>query len=194
MSTGVVVPYRRAHEALGVGGVARRRHLDARYLHEPGLQALAVRGAVLHAAAAGGAHDQGHAQLPAQHVAQLRRLVDERVHRQHDEIHEHDLDDGPVARHGGAHARAHDAEFADGRVAHAVAPEFLRKALRHAENVSQLHVLAHDDHALIAFHLLVMGFGQRIHKSDLSHLISLQLEFSSFPLAGRESRSSNFSP
>ena len=52
-----------------------------------------LRAAAL-ARAALGTEDERHGQLPARHEMHLRRLVDELVERERDEVDEHDLDTG----------------------------------------------------------------------------------------------------
>ena len=52
-------------------------------------------GAVALAGTALGAEHERHRQLAAGHEVRLRRLVDELVERERDEVDEHDLDDWP---------------------------------------------------------------------------------------------------
>ena len=73
---------------------------------EPGLELLGVLRARRPAGAALGPHRQRHLDLAARHVAVLRRLVDELLHGERQEVLVHDLDDGAHPLHRRADAGA----------------------------------------------------------------------------------------
>ena len=110
----------------GVEGVTTFRPGD---VAEPGLEALAVLGGVAAAGALLGPDDHRHLGLAAEHVAQLGRLVDDRLHRQADEVDVHDLGDRSGAGRGRADGDGGDDLLGDRRVAHARRPELLDQPL-----------------------------------------------------------------
>ncbi len=77
---------------------------------------------------ADGADRHRHGELAARHEAMLGDAVDDLVEADAEEIGEHDLDDGPIARDGEAQRRADEAGLGDGRVAHPGMAEFLDTA------------------------------------------------------------------
>ena len=74
---------------------------------EPSLQTLRMMGA--HRAADAALNADGERDnLSARHVVELGGMIDQLVHRQRDEVDEHDLDDRPEARSGGTDSQSHD--------------------------------------------------------------------------------------
>ena len=144
---GVGIADRGLEQALGVGRVGRRHHLQPRHVRVPGRVALAVLGGDARGRAVGPAEHDRAAHLPARHVERLGRRVDDLVDRLHGEVPGHELDDRPQARHGRAHADAGKPLLGDGRIDHALRPELLEQAL--ADLVGALvlrHLLAHQEH------------------------------------------------
>ena len=138
-------------QALGVGGRRRLHHLQPRDVAEPGLEALAVLGGGAGARARGHAHDQRHRGLAAEHVAQLRRLVDDLLHRERREVRELELEDRPQAGQRRADRDAGAAELGDRRVDDPVGAEAVDEVARHLEGAAvDADVLAHQDHAPVA--------------------------------------------
>ena len=94
-----------------------------------------------------------HLELPARHVAVLRRLVDDLLGRERQEVLVHDLDDRPHALHRRADAGADERHLGDRRVAHALGPELGEHPLRHAHRAAHLgDVLAHDEDVVVLAH------------------------------------------
>ena len=142
-----------------------QRHLQPRDVAHPGVEALAVLGGAAAGGAEGGAEHHRHLELAAGHVVRLGGLVDELVHHQRQEVAEHEVDHRTHAGHGGADRHAGEAGFADGRVAHPFGAELLDQAGEHLEGGAGLgDVLAQDEHARVAAHLLgerlVDGLGE----------------------------------
>jgi hypothetical protein len=108
--------------------------------------------------------------LAAGHEAQLRRMVDDLVHRHGDEVHQHDLGDRAHAGQRGADRRTDDRLLRDRRRAHACAAELGRQALGNLEDAATLFVgdvLAEHDHARVHLHRVMQrareGFGEGDH-------------------------------
>ena len=91
-------------------------------------------------------------------------MVEEWVEGDGDEVHEHDLDDGPQPRHRCAHAGAEEGALADRGVAHALRPVAQEDALAQG-----LDVLAEDDDPLVAGHRLLHGSVDCLGEVELSH-------------------------
>ena len=142
----------------GVGGVGVGHHLEA---GEVGIQRLDA-GAVLAAQVLGGAtgaseHD-GDPVLPAGHLVDLRRAVDDLVEGHQAEVPGHELDDRPQAGHGRADAQAREAALADRGVDDALGSELVEQAL--ADLVGAVVVgdlLPHQEDGGVALHLLAQG-------------------------------------
>jgi len=112
-----------------------------------------------------GAHGERHARLAAEHVAELRRLVQQRVEANADEVDEHELGHRTQPGERGPDRRAHEAHLADRRVAHALGPEALQESTGRAHDPAPRlldalllppaapgHVLAEDDHVGVRLH------------------------------------------
>ena len=160
---GVVVADGRLQQALGVG--RRRGHGDeqAGHVQEEGLEAVRVRRAELVAGALGHAHDERDADLAAEHVADVRGVVDDLVEREQREVDRHELDHGAQPGHGGTDAHADDGVLGDRGVAHALLAELLEQPRGDLEGaVEDADVLAHEHDVLVAQHLLAQGLVERL--------------------------------
>ena len=105
-----------------------------------------------------GPHHQRHGRLATEHVAVLGALVGQLVHRERREVDVHDLSHGLHAGHRGADAGAGDGRLADGRVAHSLGAEVVVQPARDGVRAAvEADVLAHDEDALVALHLLAQG-------------------------------------
>ena len=106
--------------------------------------------------------DQRHAALAAEHVAILRRLVDELVHRAQREIDDAHFDDRAQARERHAHGGAHDRRLGDRRVDHALGAELLLQPAVLREDAAASEVLAQRHHVRIGAHRLGERGGGRL--------------------------------
>lgn len=123
----------------------RGDHAQARGVQEVGLGRLGVvlRGA--DAAAEGDADGHRHRHGAAGAGAQLGQVRHDLVERRVHEAVELDLDDGPVAAHGQADGRAHDAGLGQRGVEHPVLAELGLQAVGDAEHAAEgADVLAHE--------------------------------------------------
>ena len=136
----------RLEQALGV--VRRRRHHDL----SPGtcaymrLERLAVLRAELCGRAARAAEHDRQLELPARHLPDLGRVVDDLIDRDEREVQGHELDDRPQPDHRRADADAGEAALGDRRVDDALLAELLQQALRHLVGaVVVADLLAHEE-------------------------------------------------
>ena len=153
---GIVVADRRLEQAVGVERRRRRDDLEAGRVREHHLEALRVLGRQLRAGAGGRADHERHADLAAEHLAHLGRVVHDHVHGHEDEVDRHDLDDRPQAEHRGAHAGADEALLGDRRLAHA--PRAVLRVEAGRDLVGALEaadLLAHEEDLVVARELLV---------------------------------------
>ena len=118
----VVVVDRAVEQVARVDRQRGEHDLEAGHMHEPGFELLGMLRAGRPARAALRANRQRHLQLAAGHVAVLRRLVHDLLHRERREVLVHDLDDRAHALHRGADAGADDRHLGDRRVADALGP------------------------------------------------------------------------
>ncbi len=124
-------------------------------MDEPRLELLRVLRARRPAGAALRAEDDRNRDLPAGHVAVLRRLVHDLLGGERHEVLVHDLGDGAHPLHRGADRRAGERHLGDRRVAHALRPELGEQALRDAHRAAHLgDVLAHDEDVVVGAHRL----------------------------------------
>ena len=99
----------------------------------------------------------------------LRHLIDDAVHREREEVAEHDLEDRPQPRDRSAVGGARQRELRDRRVEDARRPVLLVQPRRDREDAAgDRDVLAEEDHALVAFELLVEGLPDRFPELDLA--------------------------
>ena len=120
------------------------------------------------AGADSGADDERNARLLVREVPVLRRLVDERVDDETEEVAEHDLDDGAQALDRGAERGARERELGDRRVDDPVVAEALDETRRDVEDSTGLDVLADQDDARVALHLLGEAVADRVAEADLA--------------------------
>ena len=160
---GVVVADGRLQQALGVGRVGGRDHLQAGRVREPRLERLRVLGGELVAGAVRRADDHRAADLAAEHRPHLGGVVDDLVDRDEQEVDRHDLHDRALAAHRGADRGADEALLGDRRVAHALRAELAHQA--GGDLVGALEdadLLAHHEDALVAGELLAQREAQRL--------------------------------
>ena len=90
------------------------------------------------------ANCQGNLQLPAGHVMQLGGVVDELVHRQSNEVDEHDFHYRAESGSCRADSESHDRSFADGCVDHTVLAESFGESGGDTERPAQRDVFAEE--------------------------------------------------
>ncbi len=110
---------RGAQQAVGVRRRGGTDDLQAGHMGEPCLQALRVLRAGTEPAAMRCAQHHGHTAATPEHEPRLRCLIDQRIHGQGHEVHEHDLDHRLESRHRGPDRHRGDGGFGDRRVTHA---------------------------------------------------------------------------
>ena len=153
---GVVVLDRGAEKALRVGRSGGGDDLQPRNAHEPGDGHLRVDRAESAAGTHDGSEHERHAHLLSGQEPVLRRLVDDAVHHQRQEVAEHDLDHRTEPGDRGPEGRPGERELRDRRVEHPLAPVLLVQTRRHGEHSAcEGHVLAEEDHAVVGGQLLV---------------------------------------
>ncbi|GIU86514.1 MAG: hypothetical protein KatS3mg009_1029 [Acidimicrobiia bacterium] len=114
-----------------------------------------------------GADGEGHGGPAAGHEGELRRLVEELVEADADEVEVHQLDHRSQAGHRGADAEADDRRLGDGGVADPVA-EPLAQAPGQPEHVAALaDVDAGEEDALVALELDRERVTDRVHRAEL---------------------------
>ena len=158
---------RREHEAR-VLHRGRAQHAQARHMGVPALEA--VRMLRRHLASGTGRHadHQRHRKLPARHVAQHGRSVDDRIQRQQAEVDRHHFHDRAHAAECCANAGADKAEFGQGRIADALGPEFIEQTLGHSVGAAvATDILAHQEDPGIVLHCLTQGFAHGLAVADL---------------------------
>ena len=97
-------------------------------------------------------------------------MVDDLVHRQQREVDRHQLDDRAQAGHRRADAHADDRVLGDRRVAHALLAELLEQPGGDLEGaVEDADVLAHQEHVLVALHLLAQRLVERLAVAHDGH-------------------------
>ena len=145
-----------------------------------GIEALAVlRGGAEAGAVHGADHHRGH-RLAAEHVLELGGLVEDLVEADPHEVDEHQLGDGAQPGGGGTHGGTDEAALGDRRIQHAIAAELGHQPLGDTERAAPGvvlaggtqaagDVLAHDDDAMIALHLLGEGLVDRLTVALLGH-------------------------
>ena len=138
-----------------------------------------LRGGAEPGAVHGADHHRGHG-LAAEHVLELGGLVEDLVEADPHEVDEHQFGHRPQPGRGGTHGGADEAALGDRRVQHAVAAEPGHQSLGDAQRAAPGivlagrtepagHVLAHDDDAVVALHLLAEGLVDRLTVALLGH-------------------------
>jgi hypothetical protein len=153
-----IADYRRFEKPFRVHRRRGPHHLQSGHVIEVALHRLRVLGGELMRRSARAAHHDGDRVLPARHVVHLRGRIHDLIERQQREVERHHLHDRPQADHGRADAHAGEARLRDRRVDDALGAELLQKALRHLVGaLVEPDLLADDEHARVAVHLLAEG-------------------------------------
>src|ERR1700722_3266878 len=149
------IAHRRCHQPDDVHRRRRRDDFHAWDHHRPVLDRLRMLRAETNAAAVAGADHKWAGELTVRHVPKLRHFIRHVVEAHGEEVREHDLRDRPQSRHGRANCGAEDRLFGDRRVPYAPLSELLIKTNCRLEYAAGLaDVLAKEDHAFVALHLL----------------------------------------
>src|SRR2546429_212408 len=106
-------------------------------------------------------HDR-HTDLPSGHVADLRRIVHDLIHRKDREVKGHHLDDGVESGHGGADRQAGKSQFGDRRIYDAPRAELFQEPLADLEGALIIgDILADQEDLLVAPHLFPQSLVER---------------------------------
>ena len=166
----VVVADRGLQQALRVVRGRRHHDLEARHVRVEALERLAVLRADLHRRTTRPAEHDRHVILPAAHLIDLRRVVDDLIDRDEREVERHELDDRPQPDHRGADADAGKAHLRDRRVDDAALAEPLQHALRDlVRAVVVADLFAHHEHVGVALHLFAHRLVERFAVADDAH-------------------------
>ena len=153
-----------------VGGHARHDDLEPGHVGVEGLDRLRVVEAAVDSAAERRPDDDRDRPVAVGPVAGARRLADDLVEGGVDEVRELDLGDGDEAVQGGADGDADDGRLGQRGVQHARLAKAGVEAVGRPEHAALLaHVLAHDEHPVVALHLLGDGGAHRLDHPHLSH-------------------------
>src|SRR5437016_62538 len=110
------------------------------------------------------ADDDRHARRSACHVVQVRRLVDELIHRRRQELAEAHLDDWPASKERSAYRGPHHRRFRDRRLENPLRSELFVQALGALHRSPEASdVLANQEHARVAAHLERDRLDDRFH-------------------------------
>src|SRR5262245_23826534 len=155
-------------QALGVLGRRRAHDLQAGDVRERALRVLAVERPAGETAARRKPDDDRHGRPCA--VALLRRHRDEVIPRARDEVRELHLRHRAHAHDGRTGAAADDGGLGQGRIDYAPGPELVLEPERDLERPAvDAHVLADDEDALVAPHLLAEAVRNRLEVRLLGH-------------------------
>src|SRR5579859_2215914 len=166
----VGVANRRLQQAVRIGGHARHHHLQAGHVGVESLDRLRVVEPAVNPAAERRPDDHGHVPVAVGAVARARGLADDLVEGGVDEVRELDLGDGDEAVERSPDRDADDGRFRQRGVEHARLAELRVQPVGGAEDAAfAAHVLAHDEHALVALHLLGDGRPDGLDHAHLGH-------------------------
>ena len=97
-------------------------------------------------------------------------MIDDLVEGHGAEVPGHELDDGSEPHHGRAHADAREALLGDGRVDHPAGAEALEEPFGHLVRALVVpDLLAHQEHAIVAVHLLGDGLSEGLAVPKFTH-------------------------
>src|SRR5690606_28360334 len=111
----IVVTNARLQKTERIGRRGGGDAFEAGNVHVEVLHRVRMLGADLPRRGVGGAEDDGHRELPARHLSNLRRAVENLVEGNGGEVPGHKLDDRPQPDHRGTDAGARESRFGDGR-------------------------------------------------------------------------------
>ena len=159
----VIVPDGALHQSFSVIRRTGHNQLQARQVHEQRMGTLRVLRCGRAATASGGAKHDGEGCLPAEHVVDLRHLVDDLVHGGEGKGHHPWADDRAEAATRRADAGADVGFLGDGADADALLAKLRDEACQCPQAAAEV------EHLLIPPHLLAKGFHQGFRIGDLSH-------------------------
>ena len=137
---------------------------------EPGIERLRMLRGGPGAGTGRKAHDERHVHLAAQHEAELRRLVDDLLHRKRGEVGELELEHRLAAGECGTNGDTGLAELRDRRVHHAVLAIAVHEVARHLEGAAiDADVLTHQEDGRVGIHRLGKRLLDGLRVSELAH-------------------------
>ena len=135
----------------------------------PGFDALAVLRGAAEPRSRRHAKNDRNIDRAAQHIAQLGGLIDDLLHRQHRKVGELEFVDRPHAGQRRADRDAGAAEFRDRRIHDALVAEAFDEIAGHLKGAAvDADILAHQEHALVAFERDGERFADRLGVGELA--------------------------
>ena len=170
---GIVVADGRFEQRFGVGWCGRGHDLETGDVEEPADRVLGMDCPEPAAGANRGADDERDRRLFVGEVEELRRLIDEAVHGQGQEVPEHDLDDRSEAAHRASESGAGQCELRDRRVEDpAVAMPVTQTGCGGEDAAGSGDVLPEEDDAVVASQLLIERVANGVAEVELWHQAS----------------------
>ena len=121
-----------------------------------------------------GAQHHRNRSLTAEHRPRLGCLIDQHVHRQGGEIHEHDFHHGPHSGQRGPHGHAGDCRLGNRGIIHPRGAEPVQQIAGGLERAARrANILADQENRRIGFHRIVQGLVDGLDKTCFGHLSDL---------------------
>ena len=157
----------REHQPLGIGRIRRRDNFQSGCMREPRFEEVAVLPAARDAGTRHHTDDDGNRGLHPRHVTQFGGMVDDHVHADRGEIHQHDFGDGLVAVDGGADRRADNGLFRNRGGFDPVVAEAGGQSLGHPDDAAAFavgDVFAEHQNRGVGIHCLDQGLINRLNE------------------------------
>ncbi len=146
--------------AFGVGRIRRIRNYQPRHMGKPRLDTVVVL-STAKGDSARGPDDERDGCTP--HVPRLRGLIYDLIHRSEDEVDEVEVDHGPHAVKGRAHACGDHSSLRDGSVSDSIHAKFWSETLHLSEMAASLVQVGTDDKdGVISLHLFAHSLLKRL--------------------------------
>src|SRR5258706_15731497 len=141
---------------------------------DPGMQALTVLCRRAACSSQSRPHDYRYLEFAAGHIMHLGGLVRNLIHRQPDEVAEHQVHHRAHAGHGTTYSQPGDACFRDRRVDYTSRTKFFDQPGKDLERRSGLgHIFTNDKYGWVTAHLFGQRFTNGLGKRDLAHALTL---------------------
>ena len=186
---GVIAPYRRAQESVGIERGGRTDHPQPRAMREDRSASLGVINRAPDVTAVGRSHDHRRREIVVGPPAHRRKLVAQLHVRGPNVVEKLNLNYGLESAHGQSDRAAHDVRFRERRVVNARTAEFLLESPGDREDPALAfdlfevllsrdisYILAEDENLLVASHLVPhAGVEQIDHRRRLTRELRIVL-------------------
>src|SRR6266567_6692275 len=121
----------------------------------------------------GSTYNHWHLEFAAGHIMDLGSLVHNLIHRQANEVPEHDVHNRAHAGHGPSYPQTRNASFRNRRIDHPLWPKFIHQAREHFEwRPSFGYIFTDNEYTRVTTHLFGQSLANGLAKRNFPYLLA----------------------